>query len=499
MASAVINLQKEYRSALKDFLRGGGEKALKNAYMLGRQSFEQHLGVLDIVAVHHQALASLLSTSGELPANKKVVKQASDFLAECLSPFEMAQRGFQESIAALNSLNARLEDEVEKRTQEVRENEGLYRTLIEISPDAITLTDLEGKVTLCNEQSALLHGYSSPEAAIGINASEFVAAEDMPRMKDVALRVLKEDIIGEVEYLLIRKDGRRVPVEVRVTVVKNAAGKPSGFIGVNRDITERKQAQAKLESLLKAEAQARQKAEMDNELRLKALAIVSHELRTPLTSIKGFATTLLADDVVWSADDQRDFISTIDEEADKLSDLVEQLLDLSKMDAGVFKFSPVRQPPSALIAVAAPHLQTLTNQDHNLIIDVSDALPDVMADAQRVGQVLDNLVENATKYSPAGTNIKVSARANNDFVEIIVADEGPGISMADREKVFQAFYRTDDKTTLKAKGAGLGLTICRRLVEAQGGRIWVEQGNEPGTIICFTLPVVSIAEKQAQR
>ncbi len=99
MASAVINLQKEYRSALKDFLRGGGEKALKNAYMLGRQSFEQHLGVLDIVAVHHQALASLLSTSGELPANKKVVKQASDFLAECLSPFEMAQRGFQESNA----------------------------------------------------------------------------------------------------------------------------------------------------------------------------------------------------------------------------------------------------------------------------------------------------------------------------------------------------------------------------------------------------------------
>ncbi|HET7144105.1 MAG TPA: ATP-binding protein [Anaerolineales bacterium] len=656
------NLPKEYRSALKDFLRGGGERALKNAYMLGRRSLEQHIGVLDIVAAHHQALASLLSHSNEsLPNNRKIIKQASDFLAECLSPFEMAQRGFQESIAALNSLNARLEDEVEKRTQEVRESEELYRTLIEISPDAITMTDLQGKVTLCNRQSALMHGYSDPDEAIGINAGEFVAPEDMLRMREVTLRVLHEGIIGEVEYSLIRKNGTRVPVEVRVTLVRDAAGKPSGFIGVNRDITERKQAQVKLElqarwqaavaelgqhalsevdlaallhrtsslvaytlnvefcellellpdgehlllragvgwkegmvgnmvvkaaadsqtrytlprvepiiventaeenrfspssllmehgivsgmtttirgkgrpygilgvhtchqrnftpgeanflqsvanvlamavdnrRLLETEAIARQKAEKDNELRLKALAIVSHELRTPLTSIKGFATTLLADDVVWDADHQRDFISTINEEADKLCDLVEQLLDLSKMDAGVFKLSPIRQHPGILIAAAAPHLQALTGQGHSLIIDASDALPDVIADTQRIGQVLENLVENAAKYAPGGTAIKVSARVNDGFVEISVADEGPGVPISDREKVFQAFYRAGDKATLKVKGAGLGLTICRRLVDAQGGRIWIEQTNGPGTIICFTLPSVSVVEKQGER
>ncbi len=483
---------------MKTFLGKGGEAALKNAYSLGRQALEQRVGVLDITAAHQQVLLTMLGRPDtRIKDCQKIIKRAGKFLAESLSPFEMAQRGFRESIDALNTLNASLEDKVEKRTQALRESEALYRSLIEISPDAITMTDIEGKIVLGNQQSARMHGYKNPDELMSINAGDYVAPEDMQRMRETALKVMKDGIIGEMEYTLIRKDGTRAPVEVRVTLLRDAAGKPRGFIGVNRDISERKHAQHKLESLLKAEAQARQKAEQDNELRLKALAIVSHELRTPLTSIKGFATTLLADDVVWDEDKQRDFILTINEEADKLSDLIEQLLELSKMDAGVFKITPTRQQPSEVITAALMHLQTLA-AEHQLIINIPDTLPEVLADTQRVGQVLENLVENATKYAPKGTAIKVSAQALDDEVKISISDQGPGIPSGEREKIFQAFYRTEGTTTLKAKGAGLGLTICQRIVEAQGGHIWVDGKMRSGTTISFTLPLARVKEKQVE-
>src|SRR5258707_10293946 len=118
-----MDLSKEYRSALKDFLAGDGEAALKQAYWLGRQALEREIGVLDIAACHHQALTPLLSRADASPQQRRmIIQQAGDFLAECLSPFEMAQRGFRESIAQLNSLNSRLESEVEKRTQALRES-----------------------------------------------------------------------------------------------------------------------------------------------------------------------------------------------------------------------------------------------------------------------------------------------------------------------------------------------------------------------------------------
>lgn len=652
----IKNLSKEYQSALKDFLAGGGETSLESAYMLGRQALEQSIGVLDIAAAHHKALIALLDRPEASTHETRIIKQASKFLAECLSPFEMAQRGFRESIAALNFLNEMLEDQVEKRTQAMRASEELYRTLIEISPDAITMTDMSGKVILCNQQSAQLHGYAGTDRLVGIHLGGHVAPEDMSRIREMTQKIVHEGIIGNMEFTLIRKDGRRIPVEARTTLIRDAQGQPTGFVGINRDISERKNVLSKLESharrqailadlgqralsemsmstlmqgtislvsqtleveycellellseknvlilregigwqpdtigstivmtgeasqagytlltdkpvivenlpresrfippsflikhniisgmtviiygkdrpygvlgvhssqhrhftseethflqsianmlamainnrnLLEMESQARQRAEEDKERTLKSLAIISHELRTPLTSIKGFASTLLAEDVVWNMEQQRDFIQTISQEADNLNGFIEQLLDLSKMDAGVFKFSVTRQPAEGLIEIAMTHLQVLAGQ-HQLVIDIPDKLPDVVADTQRVGQVLANLVENATKYAPAGTIISISARSCEDFVEFSVADDGPGIPIPERAKVFQPFYRVGDKTTLKAKGAGLGLTICRRLVEGQGGRIWVDEGTQPGTIIHFTLPLAGAQEE----
>ena len=797
---ALKNPAKEYQTALEDYVAGAGESALENAYMIGRAALEQRLAPLEIATTHHRALGALLRHP-DLSAKKsqKIVKQAGNFLAECLSPYAMAQRGYQETIDALQSLNESLEDEIARRTQALRDSEERYRTLIQISPDAISVTDVQGRIVLCNEQSARLHGFRSPDEAIGIDVSGLVAPEDFERVRQMALRALEAGSIQDLEYTLLTQNGNRVPVEVRVSLIKDANSQPTGFIGIIRDITARRRAEEErrqliaenerqrerlstlvanvpgvvweawgepdvatqridfvsdhvekmlgytvqewlstpnfwltivhpddkeaaasrsrelfasrqpganefrwiakdgrklwvqaqsvvitdesgepagmrgvtlditsrkeaellleaqarqqaavaqlgqralselaLESLiheavhlvaqtldvefcellellpdgeslilrdgigwregsigiasvptskdsqagytlqasqavivenlasetrfrppsllmdhgvasgitiviegkgrpygvlgahtrrqrlftreegnflqsianvlamaianrrlLESEAKRREAAEHDNDTRIKALAIVSHELRTPLASIKGFASTLLADDISWDAASQRDFILTINQESDKLANLLGQLLDLTRMDAGVFEIKAIDQSISDLLSASMLRIQALTS-DHKLAIEASEPLPLIKADTQRIEQVLANLVENAAKYSPSGSQITISVKANDEFAQVSVSDEGRGIPAQEREKVFQPFYRTLSVSGMNKKGAGLGLTICRRLIESHGGRIWVEGHDGPGTTISFLLPFATAREGEGQ-
>jgi PAS domain S-box-containing protein len=240
--------------------------------------------------------------------------------------------------------------------------------------------------------------------------------------------------------------------------------------------------------LLAAEAQARHEAEEANALKLKFLAMISHELRTPLTSIKGFATTLLADDVYWHPASQHDFLQTIDEETDKLGDLIEQLLDLSRLEAGTLRIAAKPQTLEHVIATALAQLQTMT-VNHQLILNVSRDLPLVYADAERISQVLTNIVGNAARYSPVHTVITVTAQRVNSVIQIDVTDQGPGIPPAERTRIFEPFEQVERPATTRTGGAGLGLAICKGLVEAHGGHIWVQDRTEPGTTISFTLRI----------
>ena len=240
--------------------------------------------------------------------------------------------------------------------------------------------------------------------------------------------------------------------------------------------------------LLVAEAQARREAEQANELKLKFLAMISHELRTPLTSIKGFATTLLADDVQWDFADQRDFLHTISAESDKLSELIEQLLDLSRLEAGILRIVPKRRTFDDILSSAMAQLRTITAR-HQLILDVPADLPPLVADAQRLGQVLVNLVGNAARYAPPQTQITIAARLTGDTLQVDVTDQGPGIPLQERVRIFEPFQQIEAQSIHPSNGAGLGLAICKGLIEAHGGRIWVQDGSEPGTTISFTLPV----------
>lgn len=238
--------------------------------------------------------------------------------------------------------------------------------------------------------------------------------------------------------------------------------------------------------LYDAEAHARREAEAANAIKLQFLAMVSHELRTPLTSIKGFATTLLARDVSFDPDTQTEFISIINAEAERLTNLIEQLLDLSGLQAGTLRIMPEEQSIGLILDSTLPQLEMLA-ANHRLALDIPPDLPNVIADAQRIGQVLSNLVGNAVKYAPEESTITIAARDHSDRVIIEVMDDGPGIPPEAHDYIFEAF-RQVEKGQNTQKGTGLGLAICKGLVTQHGGDIWIDDGVERGTKISFTLP-----------
>jgi PAS domain S-box-containing protein len=240
--------------------------------------------------------------------------------------------------------------------------------------------------------------------------------------------------------------------------------------------------------LLEIEAGSRHEAERANEIKTKFLAMISHELRTPLTSIKGFTTTLLAEDVSWEPEDQRDFIQTIHQEASRLQELIDHLLDLSRLEAGMLPITPAPHSLQEIVDDALPQFDIMT-QTHAFSPRLPANLPLVFVDAKRIAQVLVNLVHNAVVYSPDGTEIILTAAVRNGFVKVSVVDQGPGIPSTERKRVFQAFSRGFHEEDGAGKGAGLGLAICKGLVEAHGGRIWIMKRTTPGTTISFTIPL----------
>jgi signal transduction histidine kinase len=227
-----------------------------------------------------------------------------------------------------------------------------------------------------------------------------------------------------------------------------------------------------------------------DQMKSQLLATVSHELRTPLASIKGFATTLLRDDVNWDDRSRREFLSIIDEESDRLSELIGNLLDMSQIEAGTLRMEPEPTDLQPIIQETATEFQLMTH-DHEIAVQVPRSLPLVQVDARRARQVVRNLVENAVKYSPDGGLITISAEPHAEAVQISVADHGIGIEPQQLEHVFDRFYQVDNASTRKVGGSGLGLSICRAIIEAHEGLIWAVSQPGSGSTFHFTLPLAT--------
>ena len=231
-----------------------------------------------------------------------------------------------------------------------------------------------------------------------------------------------------------------------------------------------------------------------DELRRALLNAVSHDLRTPLATIMASASSLRQNDVVWTEEERQGFAQAIEQEAERLNRLVGNLLDLSRIEAGSLRPQKSWQDLETLIGDTVDRLRTVTAR-HHLQVAVPKDLPPVWIDPVEIGQVLYNLVENATKYAPADTDITLEVRRISGGLAIVVSDHGPGIPAQSISRLFDPFYRVMDGRP-RPQGLGLGLAIVRGLVEAHGGRVWVENRPGGGAQFTFTLPLTAAAPEQ---
>jgi signal transduction histidine kinase len=257
------------------------------------------------------------------------------------------------------------------------------------------------------------------------------------------------------------------PVDVRVTAscVRSAWGEPTNGILNVRDVTRERQ---------------------QEEQRSTFISVISHELQTPIAIIKGYASTLARTDAHLERDALRPRLVAIEEEADRLNNLVGNLLYASRIQAGGLQMDIAPLDLGKLIQVVARRLHA-KSPGVTITLDIPPNLPAVMADRDRIEEVLLNLLDNAIKYSPKQRSVTVSCSATSEEVVVDVSDIGMGISLRDQEHIFDRFQRTGDSVAQAMPGAGLGLYICRTIVEAHGGRIWLQSALHEGSTFSFSL------------
>ncbi len=229
-------------------------------------------------------------------------------------------------------------------------------------------------------------------------------------------------------------------------------------------------------------------------LRAALLSSVSHDLRTPLSSIKAAAYSLQEKGVTWDGESRRGFAETIEREADRLNRLVGNILDMSRIEGGALKPEKELYPLDELVYHVMNHMQPLL-RDRDVRVSLPETLPPVELDFLQMDQVLTNLIENAVRYTPSGSPIEISAEARNGEVLVSVADHGQGIPTEDQERIFDKFYRVSGAKRRGTMGTGLGLAVCRGLIEAHGGHIWAENREGGGAIFRFTLPATEKAKE----
>jgi PAS domain S-box-containing protein len=354
--------------------------------------------------------------------------------------------------------------------QQVSEERRALSAIIDNSAEGVMILDAAGRIQVFNRTLAHMTGWNAQEA-LERDAAKVLALHDrqgqpLSLPEPPALRSSAAEARSYVEGDIVRRGHSRLTVGVTVTPLYDEESHLARSILNVVDITRFRQAE---------------------ELKSTFVSAVSHELKTPVALIKGYAETLRREDADWDRDTVQESLGVIAEEADHLTHLIDSLLEASRIQAGGLKLEPTDVHLPRLAEKVVDGFRTQT-QIHTFEIDFPPDFPLVWGDPERLREVLSNLVSNAVKYSPNGGTIWIGGRVDRAGVTVYVADQGIGIPAEEQVRIFDRFHRVESGSNRRTEGTGLGLYLVKAIVEAHGGRVWVESAPGRGSIFMFTLP-----------
>ncbi len=355
-----------------------------------------------------------------------------------------------------------------RQVEQLRTEKARVEAIIENNPNGIMLLDPQLRIEIVNRAITRLLGVSEDEA-VGKHCTRVLKLENRTgehlclgeSTPPPPTRVL----YGEGD--IIRPGHKTVTVGVSYSPLFGGDGRLVNIIVTFVDITRYREAE---------------------NLKSTFISVISHELKTPVSLIKGYAGTLARTDVTPDPDFVRESAEIIVEEADRLTELIDNLLDASRIQTGALSMDPQPVDIAAVAQKTVERFRTQTDR-HQFILDFPDDLPLALADERRLRQVFDNLISNAIKYSPRGGKITIGALRREDKIMAFVQDEGVGISEEELDAIFESFYRVDSSLRRSTQGAGLGLFLVKAIVQAMGGDVWVQSRPGQGSAFYFTLPI----------
>ncbi|MBA3469405.1 MAG: PAS domain S-box protein [Herpetosiphonaceae bacterium] len=347
--------------------------------------------------------------------------------------------------------------------------------IIEQSADGMMMLDVRWRIIRFNAAMERLTGWPRAEA-IGRPCAEVLAIHNTQGINlcltACPLQVYPPEAHPAIEGWVTHRDGHELYVGSSYSATRDAAGRFMGAVANVRDLTAQKR---------------------EEELQSTFISVMSHELKTPVAIIKGYAGTLRRTDVQFDESTHQELLTGIEEEADRLGRLIGDLLEVSRMQAGGLRLHPSEWDLAELSGDVVSAFAATSDDRFEFQLRFEEALPAVYGDAERIRMVLNNLISNAIKYSPNGGVVRVGGWQDGTHVMAYVSDEGIGIAPDELTKVFSPFYRVDNRLARETQGAGLGLYLTKAIIEAHGGRIWVDSTLGRGSRFIWTLPVAALS------
>jgi len=352
---------------------------------------------------------------------------------------------------------------------QIRREKQRMDTLLDSVADGILILTAEQRIERCNPAFSRLWGVPVNQI-VGRPHSEVIRWQRVEtgmtlEQAEAGGWPLTPHATLYVEGDLIRPGLYPLPVGITYAPLISQEGQLLNIIASVRDITHFREA---------------------DEIKRTFISVISHELKTPIALIKGYVGTLRREDATWDREVIQDSLAVIEDEADRLTELIENLLDATRLQSGTLSLSRSDVALKHTVERVAERFRTQLTR-HLIVLDFPEDFPVILCDEDRLEQVFYNLISNAIKYSPEGGEIRIKGQVFPEQVVLCVSDQGPGIAPGDIPHIFDRFYRSAEASR-NTKGAGLGLFLARAVVEAHGGRIWVDPQPGQGARICFSLP-----------